>query len=95
MLTTEWGIRYESWAVTATSGTSEQEFTGRIYEPKMYQITWEMQYVNLFMNNTEFIILAQNMLYGLSGTLDHAALILVGVSLTLPACHVCRYADKG
>ncbi|XP_078427799.1 putative proline transporter 2 [Wolffia australiana] len=35
-----------------------RDLAGHIYGPKMYSITWFLQYVNLFMINTGFIILA-------------------------------------
>lgn len=35
-----------------------RDLAGHIYGPKMYRLTWTMQYVNLFMINTGFIIIA-------------------------------------
>lgn len=35
-----------------------RDLAGHIYGPKMYRLTWALQYVNLFMINTGFIILA-------------------------------------
>ncbi|VAI04461.1 hypothetical protein VPH35_072605 [Triticum aestivum] len=35
-----------------------RDLAGHIYGPKMYKITWAMQYINLFMINTGFIIIA-------------------------------------
>nr|BAJ95077.1 predicted protein [Hordeum vulgare subsp. vulgare] len=35
-----------------------RDLAGHIYGPKMYRLTWAMQYVNLFMINTGFIIIA-------------------------------------
>jgi amino acid permease len=35
-----------------------RDLAGHIYGPKVYSLTWALQYVNLFMINTGFIILA-------------------------------------
>uniref|UniRef100_A0A453HSD9 Amino acid transporter transmembrane domain-containing protein n=1 Tax=Aegilops tauschii subsp. strangulata TaxID=200361 RepID=A0A453HSD9_AEGTS len=41
-----------------------RDLAGHIYGPNMYKITWAMQYVNLFMINTGFIIIAGQALKG-------------------------------
>ncbi|XP_048570275.1 probable proline transporter 2 isoform X2 [Triticum urartu] len=57
-----------------------RDLAGHIYGPKMYKITWAMQYVNLFMINTGFIIIAGQALKALY------LLISTDGAMKLPYC---------